>query len=260
MHSVPSTPDSSGTPESPGAAALARTDPRLPLHARLREVIAERVRSGEWSPDEPLPAESALVAHYGVSLGTMRRVFRDLVDEGLLERRQGTGTFVRRASLDASLFRFFRFGAAGSGFPRSRILSAARQVSTRTIASALGITPGSEVLHLHRLRLYGEQPALVEDIWLPLPLFEPLERIAADDLGDLLYPTYERHCGQIVAAATEELTIEAATAADALLLGCGRAEPVAVVERVARAHDGKPLEYRRSRGPAHTFRYRVDIR
>lgn len=250
----------SPTPESPGAADLARTDPRLPLHARLREVLAERIRSGEWSPDQPLPAESVLVEHYGVSLGTMRRVFRDLVDEGLLERRQGTGTFVRRASLDASLFRFFRFGTAGSGFPQSRILSAARQVSTLAIASALRITVGSEVLHLHRLRLYDEQPVLVEDIWLPLPLFEPLERIGTDDLGDLLYPTYERCCGQIVAAATEELTIETATAADALLLGCGRGEPVAIVERVARSHDAKPLEYRRSRGLARTFRYRIDIR
>ncbi|WP_405536155.1 GntR family transcriptional regulator [Streptomyces sp. NBC_00075] len=250
----------SPTPQSPGAADLARTDPRLPLHARLREVIAERVRSGEWSPDEPLPAESALVEYYEVSLGTMRRVFRDLVDEGMLERRQGTGTFVRRASLDASLFRFFRFGSAGSGFPQSRILSAARQVSTPAIAAALGITAGGEVLHLHRLRLYDEQPVLVEDIWLPLPLFEPLERIGADDLGDLLYPTYERICGQIVAAATEELSIEAATAADALLLGCARAEPVVVVERVARSHDATPLEYRRSRGLAHTFRYRIDIR
>ncbi|KPI08167.1 transcriptional regulator, GntR family with UTRA sensor domain containing protein [Actinobacteria bacterium OK074] len=250
----------SPTPESPGAADLARTDARLPLHARLREVLAERIRSGEWSPDQPLPAESALVDHYGVSLGTMRRVFRDLVDEGLLERRQGTGTFVRRASLDASLFRFFRFGTPGGGFPQSRILSAARQVSTPAIASALGITTGSEVLHLHRLRLYDEQPVLVEDIWLPLPLFGPLERIGTDDLGDLLYPTYERCCGQIVAAATEELTIETATAADALLLGCGRAEPVAVVERVARSHDARPLEYRRSRGLAHTFRYRIDIR
>ncbi|MGX9889348.1 GntR family transcriptional regulator [Streptomyces sp. NPDC002276] len=250
----------SPTPESPGAAALSRTDPRLPLHARLREVLAERVRSGEWSPDEPLPAESSLVAHYGVSLGTMRRVFRDLVDEGLLERRQGTGTFVRRASLDASLFRFFRFGTAGSGFPQSRILSAARQVSTPAIASALRITAGAEVLHLHRLRLYDGQPVLVEDIWLPLPLFEPLERIGTDDLGDLLYPTYESCCGHIVAAATEELTIDAATAADALLLGCGRGEPVAIVERVARSHDDKPLEYRRSRGLARTFRYRIDLR
>ncbi|MEU2234081.1 GntR family transcriptional regulator [Streptomyces vietnamensis] len=223
-------------------------------------MLAERIRSGEWAPDQPLPAESVLVDYYGVSLGTTRRVFRDLVDEGLLERRQGTGTFVRRASLDASLSRFFRFGTAGSGIPRSRILSAARQASAPAIASALHITAGSEVLHLHRLRLYEEQPVLVEDIWLPLPLFEPLERIGTDDLGDLLYPTYERVCGQVVAAATEELTIETATAADALLLGCGRGEPVAIVERVARSHDAKPLEYRRSRGLARTFRYRIDIR
>jgi GntR family transcriptional regulator len=245
--------------ETPGQAALARTDPRLPLHARLREVIAERVRSGEWSPDQPLPAESTLVTYYGVSLGTLRRAFGDLVDEGLLERRQGSGTFVRRASLDASLFRFFRFGG-GSGVPQSRILSAARQVSTPAIASALALEPQGEVLHLHRLRLYEEQAFLVEDIWLPLPLFEPLEHIGTDDLGDLLYPTFERACGQIVAAATEELTVDAASAADALLLGCARQEPVVVVERVARSHDGTPLEYRRSRGLARTFRYRIDLR
>ncbi|MFJ9713263.1 GntR family transcriptional regulator [Streptomyces sp. NPDC101234] len=244
---------------SPGQAALARTDPRLPLHARLREVIADRVRAGEWAPDEPLPAESTLVADYGVSLGTMRRTFRDLVDEGLLERRQGSGTFVRRASLGASLFRFFRFGDAGNGFPQSRILSRARQVSTQTVAAALGLEVGSEVLHLHRLRLYEEKPVLVEDIWVPLPLFEALERVDQDDLGDLLYPTYERACGQVVAAATEELTVDVATAGDALLLQCARHDPVVVIDRVARSHDATPLEYRRSRGLARTFRYRIDL-
>ncbi len=245
---------------SPGQAALARTDPRLPLHARLREVIAERVRAGEWAPDQPLPAESTLVAYYDVSLGTIRRAFRDLVEEGLLERRQGSGTFVRRASLTASLFRFFRFGTAGGGFPQSRILSIARQVGTQTITSALGLEAGSEVLHLHRLRLYEEKPVLVEDIWLPLPLFEPMERIGQDDLGDLLYPLYERTCGQIVAAATEELTVDVATAGDALLLQCARHDPVVVIDRVARSHDATPLEYRRSRGLARTFRYRIDLR
>ena len=64
-----------------------------------------------WTPDEAIPAESGLAEAYGVSLGTMRKALQQLVDEGLLERHQGSGTFVRRARFDRSLFRFFRHGA-----------------------------------------------------------------------------------------------------------------------------------------------------
>jgi GntR family transcriptional regulator len=251
------------TTPAPGRAELEARDPRLPLHARLREVLVTRIESGEWTPARALPAETSLAAHYGVALGTMRRVLGDLVEEGLLERRHGAGTFVRRATLDTSLFRFFRYGEARQTPPASRILTFDQAELPVEAADALGLPPGSAALHLHRIRLRDdEEPLLVEDIWLPLPRFAALTQLyqVQDDLGDLLYPTYERQCGIVIASAEEVLTIGSARAGDALLLRCSRNTPLVVIERTARIHDGTAVEWRRSRGRAADFRYRIEIR
>jgi len=248
------------TVPGPGRAALDGLDPRLPLHAQLREVLVTRVESGEWTPARPLPAETTLAAYYGVALGTMRRVLGELVEQGLLERRHGSGTFVRRAKLDSSLFRFFRYGDTSSGAPTGRIIGFDRAALPATAAEALGEPPGAASLHLHRLRLRDDEPVLVEDIWLPLPRFAALAEHHQDDLGDLLYPAYERHCGTVIASAEEILTVGTANAGDALLLRCRRNDPVVYIERTARTHDGTAVEWRRSAGRAADFRYRIEIR
>jgi GntR family transcriptional regulator len=246
--------------DAEGRAELDARDPRLPLHARLRDVLVARIESGEWTPSRALPAEANLASYYGVALGTMRRVLGELVEDGLLERRHGAGTFVRRAKLDSSLFRFFRDGEPHQTAPTSRILTFDHAGMHPDAARALGADPGSPALHLHRIRLRGEEPLLVEDIWLPLPRFAPLAELHQDDLGDLLYPAYERHCGVVVARAEEVLTVGAANAGDALLLRCRRNAPLVVIEGTARTHDGTAVEWRRFRGRAADFRYRIEIR
>ena len=101
---------------------------------------------------------------------------------------------------------------------------------------------------------------LAEEIWLPRDRFENFLALAPDAIGNLLYPTYEEHCGQVVASAKETLTAEGVGAAFARLLRLEPGTPVIVIERIAFGFDGRPLEWRRSRGPAERFRYHVDIR
>ena len=245
---------------APGRADLDAQDPRLPLHARLRDVLAARIEAGEWTPSKPLPAETSLAERYGVALGTVRRVLGELVEQGLLERRHGSGTFVRRAKLDASLFRFFRYGDPQPTVPASRILTFGRAALPVAAAEALGKRTGASALHLHRIRLRDDEPLLVEDIWLPLPRFAALERHHQDDLGELLYPAYERLCDVVIASAEEILTVGTASAGNALLLRCKRRDPLVVIERTARTHDGTAVEWRSSAGRAADFRYRIEIR
>ncbi|WP_132928244.1 GntR family transcriptional regulator [Streptomyces sp. 8K308] len=244
---------------SPGRQALELADPRLPLHAKLREEFIGRIRSAEWTPAEPIPPESALAGFYGVSVGTVRRVMGELVDQGLLERRQGDGTYVRRVRLDRALHRFFRHGTAGDTLPDSRIMLREVRNVEAAVAHVLRIAPESQVLYLKRVRSREGDPLLVEDIWLPLPRFEAIARAGLDELGNLLYPAYEELAGQIVGGAREELTVERCGSATAELLGCAEDEPVVVIERIARAHDDTPLERRVTRGRANTFRYRVEL-
>lgn len=244
----------------PSPADLDQTDRRLPLYARLRDVLTRRIADGVWPPGEALPAENTLASAYGVSVGTMRKAMQQLVDEGLLERRHGAGTYVRRAQFDKSLFRFFRHADDTGGIPASRILRREATTAAETPEAALGLPPDAPVIRMQRLRLWGDEPFLAEDIVLPLERFRPFLDIPAEDLGPLLYPVYERYCGQVVARAEERLTVGEADAVVARLLRCRPGTPVVSIERTAFAHDGTAIEWRRSRGRAEGFAYRVEIR
>ena len=68
----------------------------LYLYSRLREIFREKVRSGEWPAEQPIPSERDLAGRYGVSRMTVRQAILELVDEGLFYREQGRGTFVGR--------------------------------------------------------------------------------------------------------------------------------------------------------------------
>lgn len=65
-----------------------------PLYRQVREILLERIRTGAWTSGEPLPSEQALAEEIGVSIGTVRRAVEGLERQGIVRRRQGSGTFV----------------------------------------------------------------------------------------------------------------------------------------------------------------------
>lgn len=237
------------------------TDARLPRYHRLRDELAARIAALEWRPGDPLPTEQALADTYGVAVGTVRKAIDLLEREGQLTRQQGRGTFVRRASFDQSLFRFFRFQSADGvrRAPRSEIVSRTAAPADAPLAARLGVTPGAPILHLRRIRHVDGAPRLAEHICLPLPAFEALLELPLDAFGDLLYPLYETRCARVVARATETLTVETATAEDVARLALAPRAAVVVIARTAYGHDGQVLEWRLSRGAAQHFAYQIDI-
>ncbi|CAJ0802071.1 HTH-type transcriptional repressor NagR [Ralstonia mannitolilytica] len=237
-------------------------DLRLPRYQQLRDDLAAQIAQQHWSPGDAIPTEAELSKTYNVAVGTVRKAVDVLVAEGLLERFQGRGTFVRRASFASSLFRFFRFQSESGErrIPESRILKRDVLDAPSAPAAGLQIETGAPVIRMTRLRLLDGAPLLAEEIWLPYDRFADLATLDLSAFGDLLYPLYESHCGQIIASAEETLTAEAVNATYARLLRIQAGDPVMVIERVARGYDRVPLEWRRSRGAAAHFRYHVDIR
>lgn len=238
------------------------SDARLPLYQRLRDQLAEQIANNRWRPGEAIPTEAALSAEYQLSTGTVRKAIDALVSEGILERQQGRGTFIRRAQFQSSLFRFFRFQTVSGErqVPESRILSIEPVAAPSAVAQALGLPADALVIRIVRVRLLDVKPVLAEEIWLPRQRFQALLEIDLSREGPLLYPIYEEVCGQVVASAEETLTAESVNDVYARLLQVAVNSPVIVIERLARDYAGTPLEWRRSRGHAEHFRYRVDIR
>lgn len=182
-------------------------DTRLPLYQRLHEHLAQQIANNQWRPGEAIPTEAALSTEYQLSTGTVRKAVDASVNDGLLERQQGRGTFVRRPQFQSSLFRFFRFQTAAGErqVPESRILSNEPLSAPLEVAHALALSADAPVIRVIRVRLLDRQPVLAEEIWLPYVRFRALLDIDLTVEGPLLYPIYEKVCGQIVAYAEESL-------------------------------------------------------
>lgn len=228
-------------------------------YAALADAMRARIVAGEWPPGTAIPAEQTLAAEHGVALGTMRQALDLLAQQGLVERVHGRGTFVRQGLGGAPMLRFFRFGEGGDAVPSSRILARATPPASAEVARQLGCAPGEPVLKLRRLRSLGGQPALLEDIWLPLPRFQALQHGDPDGWGDLLYPLFAQRCGVHVHRAVDTIGFGQLGAAQARALRLPPGHPCARVHRQAFDLAGHVVESRTTLGDAHAFHYTVSI-
>lgn len=73
-------------------------DPALPKYAQVRQLLMAAIEAGHWKQGERLPNENLLTRMTPFSLGTVQRALRDLVQDGVLHRRQGAGSFVAQSS------------------------------------------------------------------------------------------------------------------------------------------------------------------
>ena len=127
------------------------------------------------------------------------------------------------------------------------------------MARALGCGPGEQALRLKRLRSVAGQPALHEEIWLPLPLFAALAEGDPAGWGDLLYPLFAERCGVHVHRAVDSIAFGNLGAAQARALRLPAGHPCARVQRLAYDLAGRCVEWRTTLGDANAFQYTVSI-
>jgi GntR family transcriptional regulator len=134
--------------------------PGLAKYAQLRETLSAAIRGGYWKPGSQLPPERELARLTRFSLGTVQRALRDLAEEGVLVRTQGSGTYVAegRAAIDAPLY--LRF-LGREGEPRflplfPKVLSRKRIDERGPWSEWLRQTGGAVVRITRRISVNGE--------------------------------------------------------------------------------------------------------
>jgi GntR family transcriptional regulator len=216
-----------------------------PLYKQVRDRLTRRISDGRWKAGEMVPSEMQIAAELGVSQGTVRKALDDMTAAKLLLRRQGRGTFVATHDEARILFQFFKLQPDGAErvFPESEVLSVTAGGAHDDEASALKIYAGEPVIRIRRVRSLNGKPCIVETITLPAALFDGIEK---EPVPNNLYDMYARVYGVTVGGGSERIKAVAADAEAARALGVPPGAALMLIDRVAIALDGRPVERRLS--------------
>jgi GntR family transcriptional regulator len=226
---------------------------RQPKYLRIHGLLRDRITSGQWPAGSPLPAQRELADEFGVSLMTLRQALQLLIDDGLVDTRHGSGTYVaERYAYDLGHLRSFADDLAAQGAQIStRMLGGQIVTPPEPVGARLG-GPAS-VLCLRRLRLVGGRPLIVQTSYLPAPLLPaPLtEALLAEtrpgpgepgDPGEPagLYTLLAEH-GLTVTQASETITPTALGPRDARDLDRPEGSPALLSHRLSFTGPGVPV-------------------
>ena len=214
-----------------------------PLYQQIKEVIRDRINSGQWPRHYKLKAEADLAEEFGVSRGTLRQALQSLVDEGLLTQVQGKGTFVATPSGDLPLAQRLItmhevLAATGQSFS-TEVLDQRSVRGGKNVRALLDLAADEQLLFLRRRLVVEEEPIVVMENFVRLTLCPQLERV--DFTETPLFDAIENSCGLRIGWGQRNFA--AMTGADAELLGVEAREPVLYLEQVSYLEDGTPFEY-----------------
>ncbi len=259
---MPPVAEAADTPAASGQASVADPAPSFsPLYQQIKARLLRSLQAGEWKPGEVIPSEFELAARFKVSQGTVRKAIDELAQENHLVRRQGKGTFVATHAEERTQYRFLRLmrDDGTDGRLQRRLLECRRMRAPAEVARSLELKSGEAAVQVRRLLLDAGQGVVLDEIWLPGPLFKGL---TADKLGGWrgpMYGLFETEFGVRMIRAEEKIRALAATQDDAGLLGVDAGTPVLLVERLSFTYGDKPVELRRGLYHTERFHYRNEL-
>jgi len=216
----------------------------IPLYHQLADLLRSKISSGEYAPGQQLPSERELMSTFKISRNTVRDATDVLVQEGLVERDHGRGTFVALPKLKLGLTRMTSFSEdmrERNLLPSSQLIDLEVIFPPDAVAERLQMLPGEKVLYLKRLRLADDLPMAINISYF---ILEPYPSLAGENFQDESAYWILEH-KYLVRLSHAEQTIKAcvATQNQADLLKIAKGDPILVIEGVAFNCDNLPMEY-----------------
>ncbi len=230
-----------------------------PLYLQLKRSIEDAVRNGTLRPGDALPSERDIAQKAEVSRVTVRKAVHDLVKNGVLVQRHGSGTFVapRRERVEQSLSRLTSFteDMARRGMSaRSVWLDRGLYSPSPGEMMALGLTANELVARVSRLRIADETPMAIERASLAASALPDPAAVAGS-----LYEALER-TGSRPVRAVQRISATSLGEADAALLEVPAGSAGLNIERISYLSSGKAIEFTRSVYRGDTYDFVVEMR
>ena len=202
----------------------------LPLYHQLADILTERIRSGVYSPGQAIPYETVIAKQYAIGRPTVRQAMDILVRKGLLERKRGSGTFVRHKEHEVDLF---TLAGTSQAFLTKGINSVSELVEPISVQNILhdetNPFQGQSAFFFSRLTRVETHPVLLEDFYLYPELFPGLEKMDLENRS--LSEIVSDHYFLQPESARQTFRLSTLPEAKARFLGLDPSDPILLVER-----------------------------
>lgn len=222
-----------------------------PLYMQIAKNIRTRISEGKVAVGEALPPERDLCHMTGTSRVTIRKALDQLVEDKIIQRKQGAGTFVlpRIEHLESSLKGFTGNAHNQGHHPQAIWIMKTYGTPTLEEAEILKISQTDKVMRLGRVRLSDGQPLAIEHAVVPARLLPEI-----NEISESLYLALESK-GHRPVKGTQKVRASLASPTEAGLLSVEENSEVLRIERRSYLRDNTPVELTRSayRGDRYDF-------
>ena len=178
---------------------LKMNDP-VPLYKQLMNRLKELINAGVYKPGDRLPSEVEMAKQNSVSVITTRKAVSELAKEGLVEKKQGKGTFVtvQKHKRDINqIMSFSELCKSMGAIPGGRLLECKLMIPDGEILNQLELPPNSQTIFISRLRFVNGEPMAIEINYFPLKYtFLQAENLDDNSLFEILAQKSNTHITQ----------------------------------------------------------------
>ncbi|WP_329412010.1 GntR family transcriptional regulator [Streptomyces sp. NBC_00704] len=219
-----------------------------PKYLQIAHYIRDQILRGDLRPGDEVPSERQLAANWKVSRPTAARSLEALSHQGLVEKRQGSGTYVRSLEVNRRARELYgRARQTGKIYTPGEyavITSAGWLDAPDYVAEALGLVKDRRAVHRRRVTNNQDGPITLSTSWFApdvgqrAPKLLDPERIQE---GTLMY--VEKATGRQGSYAEDRMCARQATGEESADLQLEPGSPVLVVHHVVFDLQDRPLEF-----------------
>ncbi|MFA9414516.1 MULTISPECIES: GntR family transcriptional regulator [unclassified Streptococcus] len=229
----------------------------LPAYMIIRDELKKQVDERKWSVGDRLPSERDLAEAFGVSRMTLRQAVTLLVDEGVLERRVGSGTYVASRRVQEKMrgtTSFTEIVTSQGRLPSSRLISYQRKVASETECQQLGLSAGEQVIRMERVRYADNLPLVYEVASITEKLIKGVDR---KDITEHFFQTLTAN-GYAIGKSQQTIYAKTASERVASYLDVTKGHAILALTQVSYFTDGQPFEYVRSQYVGDRFEFYLE--
>lgn len=213
-------------------------------------MLAREIKAGILLDGERLEPERHMAKRLGIAVGTLRKSLAVLVENGMLERIQGSGNYIRNVDGNNTIYGFFRLELlAGGGLPSATTISVKRKSGIGY--HSFGVR--DDYYRIRRTRFLNDVAVALEEIWLDASYAQ--EPLSKRELSDSLYQYYKEQLGFWIARVEDSVSIKAAPKWRPSEFNTATSKPWGFVERSSWDQQGKQVEFSKTWFDTKTARY-----